>query len=43
MEARVTMRGLLGRKARQLGEKIGWMGAVLWHTEPGTEAWTDGR
>lgn len=31
-----------GRKADSWGRRLGWMGAVLWHTKPGTEASTDG-
>lgn len=32
-----------GRKADSWGRRLSWMGAALWHTEPGTEASTDGR
>lgn len=32
-----------GRKAASWGRRLGWMGAAVWHREPGTEAITDGR
>lgn len=39
----VWQRGVcLGGKADSWGGRLGWMGAALWHTDPGTEASTDG-
>lgn len=40
----VTMRGLFRkRKADSWGRRLFWTGAVIWHTQAGTEASTDGR
>lgn len=44
VSAWVTMRGLFWeRKADSWGTRLCWMGAVIWHTQAGTQAPTDGR